>query len=496
MGGLESNRDILVAEQMLESAPDMDTAQEQIQSARTKSAFGAFMAGLAVFLFGLLNGVSAGSLIPYVAAIWLTAWHLGRTGQRHVMQHVLAHRSHARLKVFQIGKNLYRIRGKSVIDLENKRIGKSAQEDMELFLSATSLVSDAVGLDTGKAKTTQIEPYLLPGLHVEIMEFGPDDLHYAVAYGTLNDVLAQTSEIWDLSYVRKCTDKDKEFFARTSKSFNKSAAFTMAFAYYPLPMEADPELIGPEDIEGSLTLLGLAGFNSSLARKNFFPSIAKNHLKTLSASLTSQFSLITLYVLSVLGFVWFEAPIAMGLLLLVALKVIVELPVFAALSWDKSSAEAGGKMGYLDMVWTGLLIGGLAFLNYVWLFSRQGAPLEAVETNSLIHTQAMSISFATASILLIAHAVQSRSTKGFFTKYQRHNRYFWILAAFAVFWTVNIIHNPVLNPIFMTSPLDGQDWLYVSLALVIFAAAREIQRFANEQNTFEKVVEQLQIKGS
>jgi Ca2+-transporting ATPase len=140
-------------------------------------------------------------------------------------------------------------------------------------------------------------------------------------------------------------------------------------------------------------------------------------------------------------------------------------------------------------VWCGLLIGGFAFLNYIWFFHRQGIQAEHLAADSHVHMTAMTLTYLTIVICQLANIMQRRTSGGLFSRYQFHNRQLWGALALSMFCVLNIIYNPWIAPYFKAAPLSATDWLYALAAAALFILIREFQRYNGKHH--RKVVVEL-----
>jgi len=146
----------------------------------------------------------------------------------------------------------------------------------------------------------------------------------------------------------------------------------------------------------------------------------------------------------------------------------------------------------LDLLWCGTLIGGLAFLNYLWFFDRNGIDPQYLTADTPIHFQATALTYLTLILCLLANVFQRRSQDGLFTKYQFHNKALWLALGLSLFSIVNIIYNPWISDYFHSAPLSVADWMTALGATAIFIAIREFQRHNKKHH--RKVVLELHRK--
>jgi P-type Ca2+ transporter type 2C len=189
-----------------------------------------------------------------------------------------------------------------------------------------------------------------------------------------------------------------------------------------------------------------------------------------------------------------HVPLALTVIQILAIDVIAELFPVAALGADKADRDVMREQprnpqehilnwrSVGDILWCGLLIGGLAFANYLWFFVRNGANPDGVATNSALHITATSLTYVTLVLCLLANVLLRRSEQGLFTRYQLHNKMLWLAMGLSIFCVLNIIYNPWLTPYFKTGPLDIIDWITAIAAMSIFIAIREFQRWSNKHS--------------
>jgi Ca2+-transporting ATPase len=199
-----------------------------------------------------------------------------------------------------------------------------------------------------------------------------------------------------------------------------------------------------------------------------------------------------------------HVPLALTVIQILAIDIIAELFPVAALGGDKADSDVMEEQprdpkhhilnlkSVADLLWCGVLIGGLAFLNYMWFFERNGINPQFLAPDTPIHMQATSLTYLTLILCLLVNVLQRRSHKGLFTRYQLHNKGLWIAMGLSLFSIVNIIYNPWISEYFHSAPLTFADWLTALGAMTIFIAIRELQRHNRKHH--RKVVLDLHRK--
>lgn len=181
-----------------------------------------------------------------------------------------------------------------------------------------------------------------------------------------------------------------------------------------------------------------------------------------------------------------HVPLALTIIQILAIDVIAELFPVAALGGDKADSDVmeerprNPKDHILnvrsvgDLLWCGTLIGGLAFLNYLWFFERNGINPQNLTADTPIHLQATALTYLTLILCLLVNVLQRRSQHGLFTRYQFHNRGLWIAMILSLASIVAIIYSPI-NSYFHSAPLGFADWMTALAATALFITIREFQ---------------------
>jgi Ca2+-transporting ATPase len=241
-------------------------------------------------------------------------------------------------------------------------------------------------------------------------------------------------------------------------------------------------------------------------------TIFQNIKKGTLSCFTSNSAELVVMVISLSATTLFHIPLAISVMQILAIDLVAELFPIAALGRDKADGDLMQQhprkttdhiltpRSILDLLWCGLLIGGFAFANYLLFFGRYDMIAGNVPTDSLLHMKATALTYLTIVLCQLANIVQRRSSAGFFSRYQLHNRQFWMAIGLSMFCVLNIIYNPWIAPYFKAGPLSGIDWLFALGAAALFIIIREFQRHSTKHNR-KAVLElhrthRLRIKGS
>lgn len=234
--------------------------------------------------------------------------------------------------------------------------------------------------------------------------------------------------------------------------------------------------------------------------------IFHNIRKGVLSAFTSNAAELVVNLVSLAAATALHIPLAMSVMQILAIDLVAELFPIAALGKDKADGELMNVpprspkehilnlRSIADLLWCGILMGGFAYFNYIWFFHRNGVSPENLASGSEIHMQATALTYLTIVLCQLLNIMQRRSAAGLFTRYQFHNRQFWLSIAFSLFCVGNIIYNPWIAPYFKAGSLTVTDWLFALAAAAIFIAIREFQRHNRKHH--RKVVLELHKKVS
>lgn len=213
-------------------------------------------------------------------------------------------------------------------------------------------------------------------------------------------------------------------------------------------------------------------------------AIFRNIQKGTLSCFTSNIAELVINLASLAAALLFHVPLALSVMLILAVDLIAELFPIAALGNDKAegnlmseaprnlSVHILNRTNMLDLLQAGLLMGGLAFANYLWYYWRRGIGAAHIDPTSLIHMGAMSMTYLSVVLMQLTNILQRRSEKGLFTRYQLHNRSLWGAMALSLACVIAIVYSP-LNTFFSAAPLGFLDWLWALAAVALFVFVRE-----------------------
>lgn len=216
--------------------------------------------------------------------------------------------------------------------------------------------------------------------------------------------------------------------------------------------------------------------------RTIFRNIQKGTLSCFTSNMAELFT----NLVSLAAVVVFNIPLALSVMQILAIDLVAELFPIAALGHDKPEGQLMrekprnlhdhilNRRSILDLMWCGVLIGTLAFGNYLFYYWRRGLSADHIDPSSLLHMGATTMTYLTIVLAQLANILQRRSEYGLFTRYQLHNRYLWGAMALSLTCVLAIIYTPLAG-YFHAAPLGFVDWLLALSAVIIFIAVREFQ---------------------
>jgi Ca2+-transporting ATPase len=222
--------------------------------------------------------------------------------------------------------------------------------------------------------------------------------------------------------------------------------------------------------------------------------VFQNIRKATLSCFTSNAAELVVNLVSLAAFAVFHVPLALSVMEILAIDLIAELFPIAALGWDQADGELMNEYprdphdhilnlpAIGDLLWCGILIGGLAFINFMLFFARAHINPQGLAPWSLVHMKATALTYLTIVLCQLGNILQRRSRYGLFTRYQLHNKQLWLAMAFSLFCVANIIYNPWIAPYFRASSIAWIDWWYAIAAAAIFLGIREFQRYSKQHS--------------
>lgn len=220
--------------------------------------------------------------------------------------------------------------------------------------------------------------------------------------------------------------------------------------------------------------------------------IFQNIKKATLVCLTSNGGELFTVLFSMAGSAFFGIPIAITVVQILAIDLVAELFPIMALGWDPEYSQLMTKQPrklskhilsaseISQLIWTGLLMGVLAYINYLLFFRRHGV---APASGTILYAQATSLTYLTIVLCQLCNVFSRRTAPNetIFHKYFFSNYHLLIAIGVSIFCVLNIIYNPWFQPYFGTAALSALDWLCAALAAAIYLAVRETYKIVNSK---------------
>jgi Ca2+-transporting ATPase len=212
-------------------------------------------------------------------------------------------------------------------------------------------------------------------------------------------------------------------------------------------------------------------------------TVFQNIRKATLTCLTSNYGelaivLIGLAALSLLGI-----PPAITPILILSIDLIAELFPIAALGWDKPDKELMhdwprntrehifNTNAFFDLAFSGLLMGILAFGNYIFFAYRNG--VAPSELSNSIYLSAVTLTYVTVVLCQLTNVLIRRSRSFTISSYLFTNKHLWLAMAFSMICVLAITYVPFVQNVFGSGPLGAIDWFYAFMAALIYFVIKE-----------------------
>ncbi|MCK4351260.1 MAG: cation-transporting P-type ATPase, partial [Candidatus Krumholzibacteria bacterium] len=222
-------------------------------------------------------------------------------------------------------------------------------------------------------------------------------------------------------------------------------------------------------------------------------TIYNNLRKTVLASLTTNAAELFVVLLGLTAVAMRNWAIPILAIQILAIDLLAEIMPLTFLTYDPPpddvmkqpprnlSDHIVNRWTTLEVIFLGLMIGGLAFLNYALFMSRSGTTFTVEAADPLLYARATTISYLTiafcqfANILSRRYEYDSILSRNFFS-----NRILLLSIAGSIFLMLIVIYTPFLRNFLQFDPPALIDWLYVigsgAAFLVIFEIMKVFKR--------------------
>ncbi|MCF8002364.1 MAG: cation-translocating P-type ATPase, partial [Halanaerobiales bacterium] len=222
-------------------------------------------------------------------------------------------------------------------------------------------------------------------------------------------------------------------------------------------------------------------------------TIYNNLKKTVIASLTSNGGELTVVLLGLLGVSLFNFPVPILAIQILAIDLLAEILPLTAFTFDpgsndimkspprKQDEHIVNKRSFSEIALFGLLMGGLAFLNFYLFNNRMGIN---ITENHQLYPRATTITYLVIAFTQLTNIISRRYSKvTIFNKNFFSNKKMLYSLIISVLMIVVAIYTPFINQYLGFAPIYLIDWLYIIGSAIIFLAAHEILKIYKRSKT-------------
>ncbi|HSX00198.1 MAG TPA: cation-transporting P-type ATPase [Patescibacteria group bacterium] len=218
----------------------------------------------------------------------------------------------------------------------------------------------------------------------------------------------------------------------------------------------------------------------------------RNITKAARCALTDNSGELFTVLISLAAQAFFDIPIAILAVQILAIDLIAELFPVTALGWDPAQNDLmhdrprnlkdhiinrrtiGEFIGY------GALAASLAYANFVLFAARHGIDPRQLGGHVTLYAQATILTYVTLVLCQFINLLLVRTSEkeAFFTSYLWSNKKLLVAFAASFFCILNITYNPWVQPYFNAHGLSIIDWFFALMGMFIYLAVRLFQRWS------------------
>jgi len=216
-------------------------------------------------------------------------------------------------------------------------------------------------------------------------------------------------------------------------------------------------------------------------------TIYTNLKKTIFSSLTTNIAELALVLFGLLGVALWNYPIPILAVQVLAVDLIGEIMPLTFLTFDpptkgimkdppRNPKEHIVNRRYAaEFIFLGVLIGGLAFTNFLIFMQREGIWLSVNDTNILPYLQVTALAYATIVFCQYINILEWRhETTTIFNKNIFSNKILLASILVSIGLVITAIYAPYISDFLVFNDLNISDWGLVGLAVLIFLFVFEI----------------------
>jgi Ca2+-transporting ATPase len=219
-------------------------------------------------------------------------------------------------------------------------------------------------------------------------------------------------------------------------------------------------------------------------------TIYANLKKTVFASLTSNIGELVLVLLGLLAAALVNYPIPILAAQILAVDLLGEIGPLTILTFDppgkdtmirpprKLKEHMLNLFSAAEITLMGMVIGGLAYLNYFLFIQRSSISLTVNDVNTIHYFKATALSYCTIVFCQYVNILQRRDERiSLFNKNIISNRLLLISLAISTGLVVLVIYGPYVSSFLSFAPITVIDWLFIIGSAVVYLVIFEGLKF-------------------
>ncbi len=219
-------------------------------------------------------------------------------------------------------------------------------------------------------------------------------------------------------------------------------------------------------------------------------TIYSNLKKTVFASLTTNVGELALVLLGLLAAALWNYPIPILAGQILAVDLLGEIGPLTLLTFDPPDKDVMTKpprkpeehmlhiFSGTEITLLGILIGGLAFLNFLLFMGREGITLTVDSVSTMDYFKATTLSYATIVFCQFFNILQRRSERiSLFNRNFFSNKILLFSVVISIGLVALAIYGPYISDFLSFGPITLSDWLFILGAAVIFLGIFEALKF-------------------
>ena len=215
-------------------------------------------------------------------------------------------------------------------------------------------------------------------------------------------------------------------------------------------------------------------------------TIYQNIVKASLSCLTTNSAELFLVLASLLFGLWLNIPLALTAVQILTIDLIAELLPIAALGWDPPTGNIMhdkprnlkshilNRDSIVDLAWAGLLMGALAYGNFLIYFWRHHLDPRGASVAGISYMAATTLTYVTVCLCQFANILLRRVKSGkLFSRYLFSNKQLILAFLMSLSCMLLLIYLPAAQRYLGYSGLHPIDWLFAVAAATVFMIVRK-----------------------